>query len=325
MNFSKIKIFFMLAAIILAFSATAQDVNQAADVFNQGNQAVKDNNYQLAIDKYQEAMEMAAQFGPEGEQIVAGAKTQIPALYYKIGVTDYKNKDIDKAIIEFEKAIESANEYNDPETAAKATDIIPKLYYSQGNSYYNDDKYTEALESFGKSAKLAPDYSRAYWGMALVYNKMDDTKKMKESFGQALELAETQGDTEMAQKVRSNASKLLQSEGAKKLQAQDWSGALMCLNATTEFEPDNAETYYYIALANNGLKKYDEAIAAADNGLEVAANENADFKAKFYYEKGNALKALGNNNAACEAYNNAKYGQFVQTAEYELNTVLKCN
>lgn len=325
MNFSKIKSFFMLATMMLAFAATAQDVNQAADIFNQGNQAVKDNNYQMAIDKYQQAMDMAAQFGPEGEQIVAGAKTQIPSLYYKIGVDDYKDKNIDKAIEEFEKAIEYANEYNDPETAAKATDIIPKLYYSQGNSYYSDDKYTEALESFGKSAELAPDYSRAYWGMALVYNKTDDTKKMKESFGKALELAEAEGDTDMAQKVRTNASKLLQSEGAKKLQAQDWDGALMCLNATTEFEPDNAETYYYIALANNGLKKYDEAIAAADKGLEVAASETADFKAKFYYEKGNALKAQGNNNAACEAFNNAKYGQFAQNAEYELKTVLKCD
>jgi tetratricopeptide (TPR) repeat protein len=325
MNFSKIKSFFMLAAVIVAFSATAQDVNQAADIFNQGNQAVKDNNYQLAIDKYQQAMDMAAQLGPDGEQIVAGAKTQIPSLYYKIGIADYKGKEIDKAIGEFEKAIESANEFNDPETAAKATDIIPKLYYSQGTSYYSAEKYNEALESFDKSAKLAPDYSRAYWGMALVYNKTDDTEKMKESFSKALVLAEAEGDTEMAQKIRTNASKLLQSEGAKKLQAKDWPAALMCLNATTEFEPDNAETYYYIALANNGLKKYDDAIAATDKGLEVAAGENADFKAKFYYEKGNALKAQGNNDAACEAYNNAKYGQFAQNAEYEINTVLKCN
>lgn len=325
MNFSKIKSFFMLAAIMLAFSATGQDVNQAADIFNQGNQGVKDNNYQLAIDKYQEAMDIASQLGPEGEQIVAGAKTQIPSLYYKIGIADYKDKNIDKAIGEFEKAIEFGNKYDDPETAAKAADIIPKLYYSQGNSYYSDEKYNEALESFGKSAKLSPDYSRAYWGMALVYNKIDDTEKMKESFGKALELAEAEGDADMAKKVRSNASKLLQSEGAKKLQAKEWSGALMCLNATTEFEPDNAEAYYYIALANNGMKQFDEAIAAADKGLEVAASESADIKAKFYYEKGNALKAQGNNDAACEAFNNAKYGQFVQNAEYEINTVLKCN
>ncbi|HZK09344.1 MAG TPA: tetratricopeptide repeat protein [Bacteroidales bacterium] len=325
MNFKKIKSFFMLAAIMLAFSATGQDVNQAADIFNQGNQGVKDNNYQLAIDKYQEAMDMASQLGPEGEQIVAGAKSQIPSLYYKIGIADYKDKNIDKAVGEFEKAIEYATQYNDPETAAKATDIIPKLYYSQGNSFYSDEKYNEALESFGKSAELAPDYSRAYWGMALVYNKIDDTEKMKESFAKALELAEGEGDADMAKKVRANASKLLQSEGAKKLQAQDWPAALMCLNATTEFEPENAEAYYYIALANNGLKKYDEAIAAADKGLEVAASESADFKAKFYYEKGNALKAQGNNDAACDAYQNAKHGQFVQNADYEIKTVLKCN
>lgn len=325
MKFNNMKNLVALLFSVFTLAAFSQDINQAGDLFNEGNQAVKNNQFDLAIQKYSEAMEVAEQVGPEGEMIVINAQSQIPQLYYKIGVTDFKEKKIEKAISEFEKAIDYGKKYNDPNTVAKAEETIPKLYYSQGNGFYKADDFDNALASFNKAAEIAPDYSRAFWGMGLAYNKLDDTKNMKESFEKALNLAIADGDDKMENTVRKNAKKLLQASGAKKLQAQDWNGALVCLDASITFDPNNADTYYYKALANNGLNKYDEAVASANKGLEMSAAKNVEYKAKFYYELGNALKGKGQNSDACEAFKNAKHGRFAESADYELTQVLKCN
>lgn len=325
MNFNKFKNLVTLVFTVIAFTAFSQDINQAGELFNEGNQALKSNNFELAIEKYNEAMNMAEKLGEEGEMIVINSQTQIPQLYYKIGVTDYKEKKIEKAIGEFEKAIEYGKKYNDPETIQRAEETIPKLYYAQGNDFYKNDDYENALSSFNKAAEISPDYSRAYWGLGLTYDKLDDTPNMKKSFEKALELAKAEGDTKMEDKISKTAKKFLQASGAKKLQEQNWDGALVCLNASLDFDPDNAETYYYVALANNGLKKWDDAAAAAQKGIDMSAKENVEFKAKFYYELGNALKGKGDNTEACEAYTQAKHGRFVESAEYELTQVLKCN
>lgn len=324
----KINIMKNLVALMLSvFTITvfAQDINQAGDLFNEGNQAVKNNNFELAIEKYTKAMEVAEQVGPEGEMIVINAQSQIPQLYYKVGVVDFKDKKIEKAIGEFENAIEFGKKYNDPNTVEKAEETIPKLYYSQGNTFYKDEDYEIALASFKKAGEIAPDYSRAFYGMGLAYNKMGETKNMKTSFEKALELANADGDDKMEDKIRKTAKKLLQTSGAKKLQAQDWEAALVCLDASLSFDPENADTYYYMALANNGLSKFDAAETAAKKGLEMSSEKNVEYKAKFFYELGNALKGKGQNTQACDAYKNAKYGRFTESAEYELTQVLKCN
>ncbi len=317
-----------LATLILAIftiTAFAQDINQAGEIFNQGNQAVKDGQYEQAIQKYEKSIEIASALGAEGEQIVSGAKKQIPSLYYKMGAADYKAKDFDKAISEFEKAIEAGNKYGDTETVAKSKKIIPKLYYAKGNSLYKTKKYDEALATFKQSAELNPKYCRAQWGMGLAYSKLKNYDEMDKSFDAALKLAEAKGDTKMISKIKSTAKRLLQAEGANKLQAQDWNTALKLLNASLKYDDTDKDNYYYLALAYNGQKNYDKALEAAQKGLDLSNDNNNDYKAKFYYEMGNAYKGKGMTKEACEAFTNAKYGRFVEGADYELKTVLKCN
>lgn len=325
MNFNNMKNLVVLLITVFSISAFAQDINQAGDLFNEGNQAVKGNNFELAIEKYTAAMEVAEKVGPEGEMIVINSQSQIPQLYYKLGVTDFKAKKVDKAINEFEKAIEFGNKYNDPGTVEKAKATIPKLYYSKGASAYKAKNYDDALANYQKAVDNNPEYSRAFYGMAITYNKLGDTPKMKESFETALKLAEADKDDKMITQIKKNGKKLFLANGQKGLQAQDWGKALTCLNASLSFDADNADTYYYIALANNGLKDYGKAVEAAEKGLSMSADQNDDYKAKFYYELGNAFKGQGQNTKACEAFKNAKHGSFSENADYELTQVLKCN
>jgi acyl-CoA synthetase (AMP-forming)/AMP-acid ligase II len=195
----------------------------------------------------------------------------------------------------------------------------------KGNALYKQKSYDDALKNFEKSKELNPNYSRAYWGMGLAYSKLKNYDEMDNSFAAALELAQKQGDEKMATKISSTAQKKLQAEGASKLQASEWTSALKYLNASLKYGDADKDTYYYLALANNGNKNYDEALKATEKGLELSQAENQDYKAKYYYEMGNAYKGKGMNTEACGAYTDAAHGRFVESANYELTTVLKCN
>ena len=321
----KMKSLATLFLAIFALSAFAQDINQAGEVFNEGNQAVKSGDYVTALQKYEESIKVASALGAEGEQIVSGAKAQIPSLYYKIGAADYKAKKIDEAIGQFEKAIKYGNDYGDAETVEKSEQIIPKLFYSKGNALYKEKKYDEALATFKHSNELNPEYSRALWGMGLANSKLKDYDEMDKSFDAALKIAEAEGDAKMAGKIKKIGKQLLQSEGAGKLQAQAWDESLKYLNASLKYDDSDKDTYYYLALGYNGKKSWDDALGAVQKGLDLSKDDNDEYKAKFYYEMGNAYKGKGMNTEACAAYTDASHGRFVESASYELKTVLKCN
>jgi len=322
MNF---KTLVTLILVTFTFTVFAQDINQAGEVYNEGNQAVKSGDFVTAIQKYEESIKVASALGAEGEQIVSGAKAQIPSLYYKIGAADYKEKNVDKAIGEFENAIKYGKEYGDTETVEKSEQIIPKLYYSKGNALYKEKKYDEALAVFKQSNELNPKYSRALWGMGLAYSKLKKYDEMDKSFSAALEIAQADGDEKMAAKIQKTGKQLLQSQGAGKLQSQAWDESLKYLNASLKYDDGDKDTYYYLALGYNGKQNWDEALKAVQKGLDLSTDENDEYKAKFYYEMGNAYKGKGMNTEACAAYTDASHGRFVESANYELKTVLKCN
>ncbi|HPR58109.1 MAG TPA: tetratricopeptide repeat protein [Bacteroidales bacterium] len=315
----------LLTLVIFGFSSFAQDINSAIETFNEGNQALQGGNLEMAIEKYKTAKDVAATLGAEGNDIVAAAKKQIPTLYYQLGVQDYRDKNFEKAISEFQNAITFGEEFEDSETVQKAKDIVPKLYNSLGNDFFKEGNHEEALANFNKAVELDPNYSRAYWGQGLVLNKMGKDEEMNIAFNKAKELAAAEGDEALVERINTTGQKFFKADGIRLLQAQDWNGALKALEASNKYKADDPDTYYYIALAYNGLGNWEKAIESAKAGLELANGEPNDVKAKFYFEMGNAYKGAGNNTNACEAYNNAKYGKFVENANYEITTVLKCN
>ena len=415
-----------LGLTLLAFSAFAQDLNQAGEVFNAGNQALKDGNSVLAIEKYQQCIEMASKLGAEGEQLVTGSKAQVPGLYAKIAADDYKAGNTEKAIVEYENAIKFGELYGNPEIVAKAKENMPKLYYANGNdfskafssanfvyevnctpggfsvTYSNNDGGTEqydaqgttwkktvrqkpdnnnaniiaqaknekatitvniyfngnlfktasssgdfvnasangtidakdikpdknflneAIVNYQKSIDLNPRYVAAYWAKGLAYSKLNDFDKMNETFTEGVKIAQEDGDTKMVDKINQSAKKLLQTEGATKLQTKSWNESVKYLNLALKYDETNKDVYYYLGLAYNGLSKWDDAIAATQKGLDYSAAENDEFKAKFYFEMGNAYKGKAMNDKACEAFKNATFGRFAENANYEIKTTLKC-
>lgn len=315
----------LITVMILGISLNAQDLNTAIDRFNEGNQAVQADNKRLAIEKYKLALEIAGKLGAEGDEIVAATMGHIPSLFYQIGVQEHRDNNTDQAIDEFQNAIKYGKEFGDNETVQRATELIPRLYLSKGNELFRNNVFEEALENYKLAAELDPSYARAFWSQGLSYNRLNKTEEMEAAFSKGRELAQAEGDDALVDRINTTAKRFLQAEGAGKLQAQRWAEALKYLNASNEYVDDDPETFYYLALANNGLSKWDDAAKAALRGLELSEGKPAETKAKFYFEMGNALKGAGKTTQACEAYASAQHGRFVENAKYEREVVLKCN
>lgn len=312
-----------LGLTLLAFSAFAQDLNQAGEIFNAGNQALKDGNSVLAIEKYQQCIEMATKLGAEGEQLVAGAKAQIPGLYFKISADDYKAGNTNKAISELENAITFGEQYGDSVIVLKSKEVMPKFYYVQGNDLLKAEKFPEALVSYQKSRDFNPNYVPSMFGMGNVYGKIKEFDKADEIFSQAITFAQAAGDSKMVDKINQKATSILQAEGSTKLVNKSWDESLKYLNMALKYNETNKDIYYYLGIAYNGKTKWDDAITATQKGLDLSTSENDEFKAKFYYEMGNAYKGKAMNDKACECFKKATFGRFAEEVKKEL-TLLKC-
>ncbi len=319
----KMRTFLTLSLILLAFGVFAQDINKAGEIFNAGNQALKDGNSLLALENYEQCIEMASKLGAEGEQIVNGAKAQIPRIYYNMGLEDYKAGNNEKAISELENAIKFGDQYGDTLYVNKSKANLPKFYCAQGNDFLKTEKFPESLVSYQKSRDLNPNYLPAMFGMGIAKSKIKEFDKADEIFSQAITVAQSTGDTKMVDKINQKATSIFQSEGATKLAIKLWDESLKYLNIALKYNEANKDIYYYLGIAYNGKTKWDDAIAATQKGLDLSASEKDDFKAKFYYEMGNAYKGKALNDKACECFKKATFGSFAEEVKKEL-TLLKC-
>src|SRR5690606_12252494 len=102
------------------------------------------------------------------------------------------------------------------------------------------------------------------------------------------------------------ASELL---GGSAPSAADARQALTLLEQMQQYVEADADTYYYMAVANNVLGNYAEAVQLADQALELHRGSRTD-AAKIYFEKGEALMYNGDTAAAKAAFENAKFGPY---------------
>ena len=74
----------------------------------------------------------------------------------------------------------------------KAIALNPSYYlapFRLGELYYNQDRPVEALDMFTLSVKLAPEFQNGHYWQGLVYMKMKETDKARQSFKEAVRLA----------------------------------------------------------------------------------------------------------------------------------------
>lgn len=302
----------------LAFNLTAQTLDEAGTAFNEGIQFTKELKFTEAAASYEKTIAICKQLGDEGMELQIKAEQQLPGTYFNLAKGLFDAKNYTDAIPDFEKSAQYADQMGEAKTADASRTYLAGIYYALGNADLKNEAPDAAIEKYNKALGYKESYYKAYYGLGLVYKKQNNLPLMKESFDKAISMAGD--DAKTITNAKEAAASAYQKAGAVALQSSKYSAAVENLVASQEYDTTKASSYYYLALAYNGLSKWDDAVSSANRALELQTEDKSDI----YFEIGKSYEKKGDNTAACENYKKVTGGNNVAAAKYQMETVLKC-
>lgn len=323
----------MKKTLILAFAVTilttfsgkqllAQTKEEAGNAFNAALELSK-TDMSGAIIKIQDVIKMCATVGKEADSLKMKCTTVLPVWQYNVGNNFLKDKNFDLALPAFEKSNDYAIAYADKNIEDKSEAQLVKLYTNKGNILLKAEKADSAILFLDKALKLDPAYSKALYAKGQAYKKKGDNVKMQENMELTIAAAAKTNDTTTIKVAKNAIATSLYTEGKTAFTKKSYSEAVTKLNNALSFDYKSKELYYLLATANNNLKKFDEAIEAANLGM-VMEDQAPDKLARFYYEVAKAFEGKKDVGNACANYKKSAVGTFKASAEYQMKTVLKC-
>ena len=222
----------------------------------------------------------------------------------------------------FASAATGADEASDTEIAQRARHIAAQLDYKLGTAAFRAENFSAALEHYSEGENIFPTFIKNLYGKGLALKKLGRIDEALEAFKT---VAGAQGDrrTSLAAEkaIRdhfiSQASTALAKRNATRADADVAQAALASL---LEFMEADADVHYYTALAHYTKGEGEAAIASAQQALNMHTGSRSD-KAKIYYVLGEAYVSVGDRDAARDAFSNAVYGTWKQSAEHYLETL----
>ena len=175
----KIRVLAILAGVLLAGTLSAQTLTDVINEFNAGVEKLNGQEYDAALENFNQVLAMAETVGDEANDMKAQAENQIPATYYRQATTFMKRKQYDNAIPYLEKTVEFATLYgNNEDISSKAGGYLPQLYMMQGNQEWKNQNYDAAIGYFDKVLEVNPDIYQACQGKGMVYLEQNKTQEM---------------------------------------------------------------------------------------------------------------------------------------------------
>jgi tetratricopeptide (TPR) repeat protein len=314
----RIKIVAVIMMISAAFSSFAQTLDDAGAAFNQGIQFSKDAKYAEAAASYEQTIKICKQVGDDGMELQLKAEQQLPSTYFNLAKGLFDAKNYNEAIPNFEKSAQYADQMGETKTADASRTYLAGIYTSLGNADKKNEAFDQAIEKYNKAISYKSTYYKAYYNLGLVYKKQENLPLMKEALDKAISMAGN--DTATIRNSKDAATSAYQKAGALALQSNKYNDAVQNLLVSQEYNNLEPRTYFYLAIAYNGLAKSDDAIAAANKALELQTEDKSDI----YFELGKAYAKKGDNPTACSNFKKVTAGDNVAAAKYQMETVLKC-
>ena len=293
-----------------------QDLTAATDAFNAGGAALNESNYPVAIESFNKALKMLEGLGEQGATMLAETKAIIPQIHLRYGKQFASANDIDNAVLQIKKAIETGTAYSATDIVKEATELLPQVLMADGNNLLNEGKYAEAIAEYNKVVAVDPANGMAYLRIGMSVARLDNEAGAVAAFEKAITLGQ-----------KDDASKQLSTLYLKKsvaaLKVKNWAAVLESAEKSNTYL-ESGQAKKLIGLSSVQLKKFDKAIAALES--YYAEDTNAKDKSSTLYNLATAYEGKGNNAKACGYYkqllNDATYKA---AAEYKVKTQLKCN
>ena len=310
--------------ISLPSLVSAQVLADAIEKYNEGLEFAQNRDFANAIVTFKEAIEMSNAVGAEADDIRNRAMTQIPRMSLQIAAGYLRERDFENGIEALKDTRELAEKYNDEETARRALGNLPRAYLQLGNILYREGEIDAAAQQYRSALEIYPNYHNAYYQLGLVYRVRQDLEESLRNFDRAIELADSQNDADGANRARMAAHDYLVFVGARQIEDKQYRRSVETLRRALGYNPESAEAHYRLAEAFNFQAQWDNAIESALRALQFDNSPRTE-QARIHFELGVAHKNRGNEQAACNAFENAAFGDFRAAAEHELEHELNCN
>ncbi len=297
------KIILAIAAMVVSVGiASAQDMAQATELYNNGATAISMENWTEALDYFQKALEMGKTIGDEAQELVANCKKAIPGVSLQIAKDLIKAEKYDEAAGKLEAAAKIAEEFENAEVAEEAKDLVPKMWMQKGADALKLKDFATAADGFAKSYAIDTTAGKTalYLGQAL--GQLGKTDEAVEAFKHAA----WNGEEEAA---KGQISNLYVKEANTAFKAQKFADAVKAADKANNFA-ENATAYLIAGQASQKLSKNNDAIKNFEKYLELKPNaSNAN---GIIFTVGALYQGQKNNAKALEFYkkvqNDAKYG-----------------
>lgn len=305
---------------------------EAVMAFNNARELAENGDYLDAIELYREALELSNSAECEDcEDIVERVETQIPRVYFTRASDSFQafrqeqSADAaDQAIEYFQEASEAGEEFGDNEVRDRSRAVIPQIHYNKSLVQFRQEDHDAALESLDRAIELNENYTLAYYQKGIVLNNAGrDLEEILEWFDNAIEVGERVGDNENVQRAQRRAGGELVYQAAQRMDEERHADALRMLERAETYIPNDVDLHYRFAEVYNNRGNYNSAIEHANRALELETGGVAD-RAKIYYELGLAYKGQENVDQACNAFEEAAYGDFRDPALHEMEYELEC-
>lgn len=238
-----------------------------------GTQSVKNRQYDEAIDQFESILENFPYFSEA---------------YFYMGLTRFKQKDLDAAAQNWGKALEI---YPAHKKARKGLNNITKRYLNEGNKAYTTGNTERALDSYHKALSYDDTFYLAYFQIGVIEKKLGNSDKAVENFLKVLELkpeyakawftlgAVYEVDGKINEAIESYQKaievdvayiKAYGNLGKLYTDREKYDEALALLKTAIQIDPEYGDGYMYIGFVYVAQEMYDEAIT----NLEIATSFN---------------------------------------------------
>lgn len=226
--------------------------------------------------------------------------------YFRDGLSFLSKDDCEKALVAFEKAVESDSNYADAwaqsgfcneklgrhaealEASKKAVSLRPSAesYFNIGLANFYLKQYKDAVEGYRQAIKLDPyNAADSYYALGLVYRDWQKPDEEIQAYKQAIRL-------------RPDYTIAYERLGAQYLKSKKFTEAIEVFRQLTNLKPGDAVAPNNMGEAYLELNK----LAEAQESFRQAIRLKPDF-GKAYYNLGKCLLAMNNRDGALEQYN----------------------
>jgi tetratricopeptide (TPR) repeat protein len=301
----------------LTLHSKAGDKEQVASTLNQkGDIYIRQGNYQLALDAYNQALEVERSItkNPRAEARTLG---NIALLYNFLG-------DNKLSISYYNQALDIYRKLDNKKQQARILNYI-------GSVYHSNRKFDEALESYNQALKLFNKEDFRFeivirWGLAKTYRDKNNYSKAFEAANRALELSKqykysfeeiatieiigsiylVKGDYINALDSYTKAIKNYRETGLQKKEAEILNTISIAYSSQKEYQQaidilneelkirrffkdiqGEADALYFIAINQRKLKNLETALTNIDSAIKIVENirtnvQNPDLRTSYF-------------------------------------------